>query len=625
MASTDIMSEETNIAVGSNLEGALLIAYNTIPYGLISQEVEGTTSYILSELTQIMKYYKIYKEGNTFNVEGTNGDYEPAQLHYKLAQSLINKEVRFLFAESPTITINAKGDIGKVTEEAKQNLTILQDLVDTILDANKFEDALIKAAKDCFIGKRVAGLINFNEDDGVTITFIPATQFMYETKLGNNNILTKFVAFITVKQAASNTDKRIFKKKYILENDSVYLEEILYDGAGTIIEEVTPYQELLLDKIPAVIFLNDGLTGDEDGESEIEQLADYESWYSKLSNADIDAGRKGMNPIRYVVDMENNSTKNLSLGPGAFWDLGSEQNNEFNKTTVGMLEPAMNYSTALSSTLDRVKTTGYEAVDMPNVSLETMVGSITSGKALKAIYWPLIVRCKEKMKMWGPQLRALIDIIIQGAYIYPNTIEQYTSNNLIPVDYEIIVEQNTPLPEDELEEKAQDILEVEANVISRKTYMKKWHNLTDDEVNAELEQIALERQVIEEASFHGMPIGPSEATGELSTLGSGNIPSNQLELSHGLQDSILSGNGYSGNMQLANDVAPDRVLNGQQINALLGLIASVRTGEVTPEQASNIIQVGFGMSKQDADKILAGANYNQRVAEQTEITEDINV
>ena len=158
---------------------------------------------------------------------------------------------------------------------------------------------------------------------------------------------------------------------------------------------------------------------------------------------------------------------------------------------------------ALKTSLDRIKTVAYEQIDMPNITLETMTGAITSGKALKAIYWPLIVRCKEKMTMWGPNFRQMINIIIQGAYVYPKTVQKYISEPLVPVDYEIRVEQNTPLPEDELEERQQDLSEVETNVMSKRAYMKKWRGLTDDEAQEELEQIAYERSVIEEASFNG--------------------------------------------------------------------------------------------------------------------------
>lgn len=485
-----------------------IMAYNRIPYSLINQELLGLAKETLDELAEICRYYKVYKEGAEFTVEGTHGDYVPATLRYKMAAGLINKEARFMFANPPTITIDPKGDVGQVSEQARDMLTVHSDMITTILETNNFEEQIIKAAKDCFIGKRCASLINFNIDDGVTITFLPSTQFLYETKFGNPNVITKFVAFIVVQDSRTLTAKRIFKKKFELQqNDdgtnTVYLEELLYDGRGAIIEEVTPYQETLMPMIPAVVFINDGLTGEEKGESEIELLLGYEQWYSKLSNADIDAERKSMNPIKYGIDLDRNSTKNLSTAAGSFWDLGTDQNLDKPSPSVGMLESNMGYSGALKTSLDRIKTVGYEQIDMPNITLETMTGAITSGKALKAVYWPLIVRCKEKMTMWGPNFRQMINIIIQGAYVYPNTVEKYISEPLVPVDYEIKVEGNTPLPEDELEERQQDLAEVESDVMSRRSFMKKWRGLTDDEAQEELEQIAFERQLTQEASYNG--------------------------------------------------------------------------------------------------------------------------
>lgn len=483
----------------------VLTAFNRIPYALLNQEIDEDVSDIRRELTEICGYYKVYKKGKDFAVEGSNGDYVPATLRYKMSASLINKEARFLFAEAPDITINAKGDVGKVSQEAKDNLTAWNDLLKTILDKNKFEKILIQAAKDCFIGKRVACLVNFNEEDGVTISFLPATQFLYETRIGNQNILTKFVCFIIVKDSSQQGTKRIFKKKYTLEDGVVYLEEGMYDGAGRPVSEEeykpTEKQPINLDVIPAVIMINDGLTDDDKGESEIELLGDYEQYYSKLANGDIDAERKSMNPTKYSIDMDSRSTKNLSSSAGSFWDLQSDQNLDNPNPSVGILESNMSYSEALKTSLDRIKTVGYEQIDMPNITLETMTGAITSGKALKAIYWPLIVRCKEKMKMWGPQLVAMVDIIVKGALAYPNTIMKYVDMPLVPVAYEVDVSQNTPLPEDEIEEKEMDLSEVQAQVMSKKAYMKKWRGLTDDEVDEELEQMAIEREILEDSAM----------------------------------------------------------------------------------------------------------------------------
>ena len=491
-------SEESKVIDAEN-SSELIRAYTKIPYALINAEITGSATDTTNELDQICGLYQKYKKGADFVVEGTNGDYLPAKLRYKMSASLINKEARFLFAETPDIVIEPKGDNGKATEESKATITMLNDLVHTILDANKFEEALVKAAKDCFIGKRIAGLVNFNQDDGVTVTFLPSTQFIYETKTGNPNILTKFVGFMIVRDVISVADKRIFKKKYTLEDGIVWLEETMFDGTGVVVEEITPKQKVLLTSIPVSIFINDGLTGDVNGESEVELLYDHEMWYSKLANADLDAERKSMNPIRYTIDMDSNSTKNLSSSAGSYWDLLSDQNLEGNAPQVGMLESNMGYSAALNTSLERIRRSGFEQVDMPDI--DAIQATITSGKALKAIYWPLIVRCKEKMKMWGPQLRSLVDIIIQGSIVYPNCITKYTEEKIKLDKYEIKILQNTPLPEDEAEEKAIDLQEVDAKTMSRKAYMQKWRSLTDDEVDEELEQIALEKSMLEDSAM----------------------------------------------------------------------------------------------------------------------------
>ena len=511
------MSEEAKVIEMENSTVAIS-AFNRIPYGLINEEVAGYSNDVLSELTKICKYYKVYKEGASFSAEGSNGDYVPSQMPYKLCASLINKEARFLFAEAPTIEITNKGDLGVVDEAMKDSITVMNDLVATVLDDNKFKQQLIKAARDCFIGKRVACLVNFNEIDGVTVTFLPSTQFLYEMNIGNTK-LEKFVAYMIVKDSIRLSEKRIFKKKYTIETDpatgidTVFVEEALYDGSARLLEQLTERQPILLDRIPAVVILNDGLTGDNDGESEIEVLEQFESWYSKLSNADIDSERKSMNQIKYTIDMDSNSTKGLSTAPGAFWDLGSDQNLDNSHASVGTINPDTSYSSALQQTLDRIKSSGYDQIDMPDINLQTMSGAITSGKALKAIYWPLIVRCKEKMQTWGPQLESMVSMIIDGSIAYPNCIKKHTDDVLVPTNYEVHVEGNIPIQDDEVEEKNIDLAEVTAQTMSRKSYMQKWRGLTDEEVDAELQQIALERQIIEDASMppaDGMPYPEGE-------------------------------------------------------------------------------------------------------------------
>lgn len=613
MAQQDEKMNEEQKTLNEEGSKAYLSVYNRIPYALIREESGEDATEVFEEIREICMYYKIYKRGKDFNVEGTNGDYTPARLRYKMAATLVNKEARFLFAEQPDITIEQKGDLEEFTEESKKALTVMNELLQTILDKNNFQDILIKGARDCFIGKRVACLINFNEQDGVTLTFLPSTQFLYEVRPTNHRVLEKFVCFTVMKESKTNSIKRIFKKKYTLEQvngvEKVFLEEEIFDGAAKSIEKVTEKCEIKLDFIPAIVFINDGLSEELKGESEIESLMDFEEWYSKLGNADADAERKSMNPTKYLVDMANNSTKNLSTAAGALWDLGSDQNLDNPYVQVGLLEPQMYYSEALKTTLDRIKTTGYEQVDMPNITNESLSGVITSGKALKAIYWPLIVRCKEKMKMWGPNLSLMAEMIIQGAMIYPNTIKKYTSDILMPIEHVIEVVQNTPLPEDEIEEKTIDLAEVEAKTMSRKTFMKKWRGLTKSQIAEELNQIALERQIIEDASFGGTTSNGMNGDNSLiNNLGKDDFKS--------AGENALTRDGTQGQtgggqqqtqiqqvMQSQQTSSAMSKLNGTQIGSLISILGGYKTGNFTRNQAKRLI-MSMGLDDTFAEALL---------------------
>lgn len=615
MAQQDGKNEEQK-TLSEESSKAYLSVYERIPYALIREESGENATEVMEEITEICMYYKIYKKGKDFNVEGTNGDYIPARLRYKMAATLVNKEARFLFAEQPDITIEQKGDLEETTEETKRALTIMNEMVKTILEKNNFQDILIKGARDCFIGKRVACLVNFNSEDGVTITFLPSTQFLYEMRPTNHRVLEKFVCFTVIKESKVNADKRVFKKKYTLEStedgEKVFLEEEIFDGSAQLIEKVTPKVVIKLDFIPAIVFVNDGLSEELKGESEIESLMDFEEWYSKLGNADADAERKSMNPTKYLVDMANNSTKDLSTGAGALWDLGSDQNLENPNIMVGLLEPRMYYSEALKTTLDRIKTTGYEQVDMPNITNESLSGVITSGKALKAIYWPLIVRCKEKMKMWGPNLSLMTEMIIKGAMAYPDTIKRYTSDVLEPVEYVIDVVQNTPLPEDEIEEKTIDLAEVEAKTMSRKTFMKKWRGLTKSQVQEELNQIALERQIIEDSSFGGKVSNGMNGDNNLinglqeDDFTSAGVNSLNRDGTQGQSDR----NGLEIQQQQMQSVSESQQahstmskLNGTQINSLINILGGYKAGNFTKTQAKQLI-MSMGFDGTFADALL---------------------
>ena len=459
---------------------------------LIYQEMSGLYgNSLLKDLNHIIQMYAIYENGANFNVE-TTGDYVPAVMKYKVIKGLIDKEARFLFSVPPDFNVRS------TEEDNEKKVAGIQEFVNLVLQKNKVSAKLVKAAKDCFIGKRIAIATNFN-DTGITVSFIPSLEFIFETDPNNVDKLTKFIQFYSTTVNDIKDQQRVYKKKWWLdEKGNAWFNEGIYNGSGALIEELVADNKTLLTWIPVEIITNDGLSGDPFGVSEIESLEDNESWYSKLSSKDMDSIRKGADQITYTIDMSSESTKGLSRGAGAFWDLSTEVTAEGKTGSVGVVENTMGYSPALDVTLKRIKTHMHDMLDVPDTSSEALQGIVTSGKTLKAIYWGLIVRCNEKMLVWRPALVETMRSIIEGAKLYPESRKPYTTDSLA-AEYDLEVENSYPLPEDEAEEKDTDLAEVSGNTMSKRDYMKKWRGLTDSQVDDELKQMALERELLEDA------------------------------------------------------------------------------------------------------------------------------
>lgn len=471
---------------------------------LINTEMTGIFgSSLLRDMASILKLYDVYNRGAQFTADAS-ASASAANLNYRYAKTLIDREARFLFSNVPDITLKPRGGAA-LAENKKASFSAAQAYLKDVLQDNLFGSKLVKGARDCFIAKRVALAVNVNEDSGITVNFIPPLEFVFETDPDNVDLLIKFVQFYSITASNEQEQQRIYKKKYWMENGVCWVSEEVYNGMGSAIEELTPPTKTLFPYIPVVVIANDGLSGDPFGVSDIEELSDYESWYSKLSNKDMDSIRKGADQIVYSIDMSPESTKDLPRTAGSFWDMTTDPQRgaDGGSGSIGVVDNNMAYSAALDSTLGRIKTTMYAQLEIPDTSSEALQGIISSGKTLKAIYWGLIVRCNEKMLVWEPALIRMATAIMDAASYYPEIAKRYSKEKLsiMADEFIISVENNYPLPEDETEEKTNDIMEVNAKILSRKSYMTKWRGLTDEEVTAELAQLKLEMQMLEQDNF----------------------------------------------------------------------------------------------------------------------------
>ena len=480
------------------ISGVDVIYGGWIPNNLISQELSGTySSSMLAEFTEITRYYKAYEKGAEFH-EITGKNYEPPHLAYCKIKSLIDKEARFLFSKSPDFVVKSDALRDRGADNL-QEVSIIQNLVDKVLQSNSIKNDLTQAARDCFIGKRIAIMCNFNLE-GIQINLIPSRDFIYE--LDRFGKLNKIVGYFLLNDSTNDIDKRIYCKKYWMKDGYCWVEETEYDGSGNLVGTFVPSTRTEFTQIPATIVLNGGLLENYRGVSDVAELLAYESMYSQLSNNDIDAELHSMNPIKYTIDMNPDSVKDLSVAAGAYWDLNTDQTQlSGTKGVIGILESSMSYSPVLTTTLDRISDCMHSQLEIPDTTPSKLQGIITSGKTLKALYWGMVVRCDEKMNAWRASLEEVIRFIIEGAKLYPESAKPYVTEAVPDIPYEVFVTNQYPLPEDEAEEKTIDMAEVNNQVMSHKSYLKKWRGMTDVEAEEEIAQIAKEKRLFEESYF----------------------------------------------------------------------------------------------------------------------------
>ncbi|TQO59352.1 phage portal protein, partial [Paraclostridium bifermentans] len=328
----------------------------------------------------------------------------------------------------------------------------------------------------------------------IRIMFVPSLEFVYEPFDDRVDELRKIIFFYQLNQAETKNEQKIWKQKYEMVKGKCILNEGIYDGYGTPIKIISKDVDLKLTGIPAYVILNDGLSGDLKGESDVEELYDNAVAYNKLSSEDIDSLRKGMNRIIYGIDVDPNSSDTFKLKPGSFWDVATDQTaTDGKQAQIGTVETDFGYDARIENSLNRIKTDMHEILNIPLINNQDLKGMMTSGKSMKALYWQLIARCEEKMKSWRPGLEWMIKATLEMIEVYNIT--------KLPVleEYEVVVENQYPLQEDENTEKSIDMQQVSSQTMSRKTYIKKWSNATDEIADEELKQIQIEKQLLEDS------------------------------------------------------------------------------------------------------------------------------
>lgn len=467
-----------------------VIATNNI----INMELQGLfPKDRLKEMNEIINYYKYY-EGEGLDWLKSTTDYVATEKDTNYIKKLIDEEARFMFSKPPYFNINVEGN-----EEVEKKLN---KYLRRTLKKNLFNNDIIKATKDFLIGKRIALKLVANKvTNKIEIAFIPSLEFVHVPKIDNVKELEQIIFCYQLEENISRENQRFWKQKYYMNKGYCYVDEAIYDGTGKVIKIIKDNENTKLPFIPCYVIMNDALTGDITGKSDVKPLIENQKAYNQLTSEDIDTIIKGMNRIIYMLNVDDDSIfedddkPKISYKAGSVWNLEKDkQAGEGDKAEVNTIGSDFAYDQRIENALDRILTDMYNSLSIPKLNTDDLK-SLTSAKAIKAIYQQFTSCIEEKMTSWIPMLEWMVEAIIEMSRIY----KIGDLPNIDIEDVEIIVQNQYPLPSDEYEEMANDMQQVNTQVMSRKKYIEKWHNVPGDVADEELKQIQLEKQMLEDS------------------------------------------------------------------------------------------------------------------------------
>jgi hypothetical protein len=498
----------------------------------------------MQELIEVERYYDFY-EGFPFTLEedltddtgqlwAVKGrDYKPTREVRNMTKKLMKKQGRFMTSIQPTLSLSS------VQEIALEQIDNKRALIEDILDEGKFWNKFSKAFMDCTIGKRVLLAVQTEVDEkGMPISENPLKFRFYTmpefTYMFDPNDCDKLLEVQIAYQDNDTVGKiqqeqRWYKWTYSMRDDGYCwcIYEIV-DGNNSLAFQEINNNEVKLNlqytdenyqvspeddtkvrvplrsewntgftQIPCKVILNEGLTGDTRGYSDIKDLMHLAIQYNKTVSDYRDALRFKMFEQPVFVDCDSSSIDNIKIAPNALIDLKSDPalgdgTNGASTAKFGMMSSTFNFQAAADAYLTRLKQDMYEIMEQP---LPEYLLNVPSGKALKMLYYDLITRCEDKWSAWDEALEWLVKIIEEAVLTFnlysdkPNI--QTMSIQTIPAWIH-----NYPIPDDELDNKTAAIAEVEAGVRSKLSYIEEFSNKED--AQAEFDRILDEQNQAQE-------------------------------------------------------------------------------------------------------------------------------
>lgn len=185
----------------------------------IKQELAGLLGeQVTRDIEDSIRLYAIYDgDGQLWKPDTSGLDYKPTVKVTNIVKKLIKEEARFMMGVEPEIKIQPMNGENEADRAACAEI---EDWLSDFLRRSKWGDKLIKAARDCFIGKRVALKLTGAPGRSLGVQFRPSLEFVYDTDPEDVDKLAKVVFFYHTNESMGGLSSGITDAQETLTTDA---------------------------------------------------------------------------------------------------------------------------------------------------------------------------------------------------------------------------------------------------------------------------------------------------------------------------------------------------------------------------------------------------------------------
>lgn len=522
------------------------------------------------ELEEVQKYYEFFDGfditdlnsdyGQTWKINEDQLDYVPTREIRNIVRQLVKKQSRFMMSQEPELVFNPINE-GRENQAEQKRI-----LFDSILRQAKFWSKAANALTDSTVGKRVLMTVIGNDGEGIDVRFYPMPQFSYTVDpKDSSRLLVVDIVYQDertrgmdkeaqlwhhyryemkssasesgITQALENVEEECWltyaltdgesNQIYIAEDGSTTIKETsaklvnIEDNLGNPIQvplAVTESTPTGLSQIPARVILNEPLTNDVYGNSDVKDLITIAENINRTVSDLRDALRFRMFEQPVIIDGSTKSLQGMKIAPNAVIDLKTDTSSSLGasggsrQASVSSISSNFNFLPSVQYYLDEAKRTMYELMDQP---LPEKVQSAPSGIAMQFLFYDLMSRCDSKWIEWDSAIEWMVGMIEE--------ILEKVSVNLDPLPENLksawqeittlTINHSYPLPADEQAKRQTAMQEVQTNVRSHQSYIEEFGRMenAEDEWTRILEEAA---QLDEVSSGAMLQLAENEANQE---------------------------------------------------------------------------------------------------------------